>query len=272
MKRSGWVILIIIIIIVAGGIYYFTRQSNNPPANNQTNQNPPTNQVAGEEVSLSSKEGVGNFLVDSKGMTLYYFAKDSIDKSNCTGACLTAWPAYYAENLTVKQPLNKSDFEEITRDDGSSQATYKGWPLYYYQNDAKPGDILGQGVANIWYVMTDPFYTVMVQNQTSVGGNYLVDAKGMTLYYYKSDRQGTSTISAMSNCTGACLTEWPPFYAEEIVVPSLMKTGDFSTYKRQDGSEQLLYKGWPLYQHATDKKSGDTTGQGDNNLWFVVKP
>jgi hypothetical protein len=40
------------------------------------------------------------------------------------------------------------------RSDGSSQVTYGGWPLYYYSGDAAPGDVNGQGVNGVWYVVS----------------------------------------------------------------------------------------------------------------------
>ena len=38
-------------------------------------------------------------------------------------------------------------------DDGSEQATYNGWPLYYFAQDSAPGDVNGQGVGDVWYVV-----------------------------------------------------------------------------------------------------------------------
>jgi predicted lipoprotein with Yx(FWY)xxD motif len=43
----------------------------------------------------------------------------------------------------------------ITRDDGTMQATYNGWPLYYYSGDAAPGDINGQGMEGLWFLVSD---------------------------------------------------------------------------------------------------------------------
>jgi predicted lipoprotein with Yx(FWY)xxD motif len=33
-----------------------------------------------------------------------------------------------------------------------------------------------------------------------------------------------------------------------------------------------LYKGMPLYFFFKDANAGDTTGQGINNVWYVVAP
>ena len=42
----------------------------------------------------------------------------------------------------------------ITRDDGSTQVTYNGWPLYYFQDDAAPGDTNGQGLDGVWFLVS----------------------------------------------------------------------------------------------------------------------
>ena len=39
------------------------------------------------------------------------------------------------------------------REDGSMQATYNNYPLYYFYKDESPGDATGQGVGAVWYVI-----------------------------------------------------------------------------------------------------------------------
>lgn len=104
-------------------------------------------------ILLQMKEGKSGYLVDSKGMSLYYFKKDSKGMSACAGECLTKWPVFFAEKVLVPKQLKKKDFGVITRNDGKKQTTYKGLPLYYFFKDAKPGDMNGEGINNIWYVI-----------------------------------------------------------------------------------------------------------------------
>jgi predicted lipoprotein with Yx(FWY)xxD motif len=80
--------------------------------------------------NVAGKSGGLNYLVDGRGMTLYYFARDVVGRSNATAAILQTWPIYYAPNPVVPASLNAADFGTITRDDGQKQTTYKGWPLY----------------------------------------------------------------------------------------------------------------------------------------------
>jgi predicted lipoprotein with Yx(FWY)xxD motif len=106
-------------------------------------------------LAIGTKTELGNFLTDAKGMTLYYFDKDTKDISNCSGQCLTNWPAFYTANVSVPAGLKAEDFGTITRTDGTKQTTFKGFPLYYWVKDLKRGDTTGQDVGKVWFVI-DP--------------------------------------------------------------------------------------------------------------------
>jgi len=98
---------------------------------------------------------LGTILVDGRGMTIYLFTADTQGSgaSTCEGACLVAWPA--VGELEAGAGVDPSLLSTITRSDGSSQAAYNGWPLYYYEKDKAAGDTTGQGVDGVWWVM-DP--------------------------------------------------------------------------------------------------------------------
>ncbi len=108
--------------------------------------------AAHHAVKVAKKGGIGSYLTDIKGMTLYTFKKDTSGKSMCEGSCVDNWPLFFREKVEAKDGLAASDFGTITRADGKMQTTYKGMPLYYFIKDAKPGDIKGQGVKNVWSV------------------------------------------------------------------------------------------------------------------------
>lgn len=105
-------------------------------------------------VQVSKKDGIGSFLADAKGMTLYLFKKDSPGKSACEGPCVEKWPLFYSEKVSVAAGLGAADFGAITRGDGKKQTTYKGMPLYYFAGDKNAGDTNGQGVKDVWYAAT----------------------------------------------------------------------------------------------------------------------
>ncbi|MEF3306822.1 plastocyanin/azurin family copper-binding protein [Paenibacillus sp. GYB003] len=112
--------------------------------------------VAGfQAVTVASKDGLGSYLADSTGRTLYMFTKDEGGKSACYGMCETNWPVFYSGHAAAAGGgLKAGDFATIVRDDGTKQTTYKGMPLYYFVKDAKAGDTLGQGVNSVWYVVS----------------------------------------------------------------------------------------------------------------------
>ncbi len=223
----------------------------------------PSGTPASFTIDVSSKPGIGNYLVDANGMTLYYFAKDVNGQSNATGAVLQTWPVFNAKSISVPSTLSASDFGSITRSDGLTQTTYRGWPLYNFANDKAPGDIKGDGFNGFWFLMKIPFYTVMLESRTDLG-TFLVDQKGMTLYYNNTDSIGQSHQS------GSIISIWPIFNADSFIVPSTLQQSDFGTITRSDGQKQATYKGFPVYYYANDKVSGDATGNGLNSVWFVI--
>lgn len=93
---------------------------------------------------VTSQNGM---LVSSvNNMTLYTFDKDTMNKSNCNGDCLKAWPALTAPNNVQ----TSGQFTTVQRDDGSYQWAANGKPLYYFAKDMQVGDMNGEGVGGVW--------------------------------------------------------------------------------------------------------------------------
>ncbi len=106
-------------------------------------------------VKLARVAGFGLFLTDSANRTLYAFANDTKDTSNCSGSCAQNWPPFTTQGQPQADTgINASLLGTITRADGVTQVTYDGHPLYYFTGDKNPGDIKGQGVNNVWHVLS----------------------------------------------------------------------------------------------------------------------
>jgi predicted lipoprotein with Yx(FWY)xxD motif len=120
---------------------------------------PPITTPAGANytINTASSPTLGTYLAGGTGMTLYYFTKDTLNKSNASAAVIAIWPVFYTPSVNVPASLNVADFGVITRSDGSQQTTFRGWPLYYYASDKYPGDTMGQGIGGIWFVV-NPVY------------------------------------------------------------------------------------------------------------------
>lgn len=161
MRTSTAIIwIIIIIVVILGGWWWYTSTQTTTGApvgtlglNGSPNQGNMGEGSTTPAVSVASSSA-GSYLVAENGMTLYVDANDGNGVSNCTGSCAQTWPPYApAGAAPLIGGLNVSGtLSTITRSDGTQQITYRGMPLYFYRNDAQPGDTTGQGVGGIWSV------------------------------------------------------------------------------------------------------------------------
>jgi predicted lipoprotein with Yx(FWY)xxD motif len=231
-------------------------------SNNNTPPPPPAPKM---EVQLTNNAQFGNIITDSNGRSLYFFSNDAGDTSTCYGGCSTEWPTFYSKNLTLSTGLKSSDFATITRNDGSKQTTFKGWPLYYFAKDAVAGDVKGDPIGRIWFV-AKPDYTVMIANAQLVGkdGNlydslynvgvkgltrYITDDHGHTLYNFKKDSFNINKYTKPDFSNNAV---WPIDTVATIgSVPSTLNKADFGNIT-VFGRTQLTFKGWPLYFFGSD--------------------
>jgi predicted lipoprotein with Yx(FWY)xxD motif len=108
----------------------------------------------GTSTSTSASEP---FLVDQQGRALYLFTADTQNSgtSTCTDDCLTQWQPVIVTGLPqAGNGVNAGLLGTITRDDGTLQATYNGWPLYTYTGDTSPGTTSGQGMDSAWFLVS----------------------------------------------------------------------------------------------------------------------
>ncbi|MCC7209771.1 MAG: hypothetical protein IT323_20865 [Anaerolineae bacterium] len=209
----------------------------------------------------------GFVLVGPTGMTLYLFTNDEPGKSNCYDDCAVNWPplTVQSEDELLGATNMPGELGTTTRDDGTLQVTYNGWPLYYWKNDANIGDATGEGVGDVWYTIAPE--TVALRTSDTLG-DYLVGPSGYTLYLFKNDTEG------VSNCVDDCASNWPPLTVlpgEKLVAGAGIE-GELGTIERAGGGLQVTYNGLPVYYWVRDEKPGDTTGEGVGDNWTVVRP
>ena len=91
----------------------------------------------------------------------------------------------------------------------------------------------------------------------------------MTVYLFMPDAQGAPT------CIDSCAEAWPPLTVDD---PSQVIAGDgvdaslLSTAEHPAAGTQVTYNGWPLYFFSGDSAPGDTNGQGQGDVWYVLDP
>ena len=92
------------------------------------------------------------------------------------------------------------------------------------------------------------------------GRTILTDQDGISLYLFDVDQLG------VSNCSGQCAVIWPVLTTQENSLPK-----PFSIHIRDDGSQQIVFDGSPLYYFISDKKEGDILGDGLQGVWHIIE-
>lgn len=106
-------------------------------------------------VQLGTDTTYGKHLTDAQGNSLYLYAEDSPDESTCVDVCVGNWPPLTTDGTPVAGTgVDASLLGTIKRADGTLQVTYDGSPLYRYVRDLKPGDINGQRLGDVFFLVS----------------------------------------------------------------------------------------------------------------------
>ncbi len=130
-----------------------------------------TSTIATETPSTGSTVGTpaaGDYLVDCNGLAVYVYSKDTANSgsSMCTGDCATEWkPLTVSDGETPMAGTGVDDslLSTITRDDGTAQVTYNGWPLYLFSGDSLSGDQNGLSMGTDWSLISPSGEPIMHQ-------------------------------------------------------------------------------------------------------------
>lgn len=159
-KAIGTIIGVVVVIILGAGAYAAMHKSNNSYSTGSTAGSTPTyptsgssssttnsQQISGQKIGsvlvVKTDSSVGSYLATPSGQALYTYGSDTAGTSNCTGSCLANWPAYQDTGATTGLPANVGTIKRT--DNGQTQFTYKGLPLYTFVGDSA-GQVTGDGV------------------------------------------------------------------------------------------------------------------------------
>ena len=116
----------------------------------------PAAQAASSGSTLKTmKIGSATVLTNANGHTLYWFVRDTPNKSNCDASCLQYWPPVTG-SVTAGSGVT-GHLGTITRSNGTKQATWNRHPLYTYVGDTAPGMDKGNGLnisGGVWHAIT----------------------------------------------------------------------------------------------------------------------
>ena len=110
--------------------------------------------AADATISVATDSSLGKILVGDKGLSLYMYTKDTNGgPSVCYDRCAVAWPPLLTRRPRRGRRRRRRLLTVTDRTDGTKQVSYAGWPLYYYEKDTAAGDVIGQDVGQVWYVL-----------------------------------------------------------------------------------------------------------------------
>jgi predicted lipoprotein with Yx(FWY)xxD motif len=137
--------------------------------------------ATGMTVTEHKLPGVGMVLTDSSGKTLYSSVQEASGSIKCTGSCLSFWfPVTVAKGAKLQAASGVSGtLGRLSRpDDGKSQLTYNGKPLYTFKLDSGPGQMHGNnfkdsfgGTSFTWQAVTASGSAGTGQQGNSSGGS-----------------------------------------------------------------------------------------------------
>ena len=111
---------------------------------------------SGPFVQVAESDEYGQILVDGECRTLYVFSPDVGGEPTCVDDCAANWPPLLVPDEATVPPLadelDPSLFSIVEHPEGA-MLKVGDWPLYYFANDAAPGDVNGQGVGGVWWVV-----------------------------------------------------------------------------------------------------------------------
>jgi predicted lipoprotein with Yx(FWY)xxD motif len=133
--------------------------------------------AAGPFVQVAESEEFGPILVDASCRTLYVFTNDTPGTSACVEGCAEAWPPLTVPDGVVPPLADELDpalFTVIEHSEAGPMLQVGDWPLYYFASDAAPGDINGQAVGGVWWVVAPD--GVMIESEAGAGAPAGTDA------------------------------------------------------------------------------------------------
>jgi predicted lipoprotein with Yx(FWY)xxD motif len=115
----------------------------------------PTTGTTMAEITINVGEStLGQILIGEAGRTLYAFTNDKDGTSTCYDSCAQNWPPALTSGVPrAESGVDAQMLGTTARTDGTLQVTYHGMPLYYFAGDTAAGDVNGEGVGAVWFVV-----------------------------------------------------------------------------------------------------------------------
>jgi predicted lipoprotein with Yx(FWY)xxD motif len=142
----------------------------------------------GPVVAARTLAGVGTVLVDRSGKTIYSPQQEEHGKILCMGSCLGFWfPVSVGSGTPLHAPQGVNGVLGTVHraDDGLTQLTFNGRPLYTFRLDRAPGQLHGNNFSDsfggrsfTWQVVAASGAASSSTQSAKPGGGYSYPATG----------------------------------------------------------------------------------------------
>jgi len=165
-KGLGAVVIIIMIAVIGvlgiAGFAVYKANSDKPQTTTAQQAEKPAEEdkvtpaATGTVITTGNSE-FGPMLFDEKGQAIYIWELEESATAECYGNCAEAWPPVLTDGTPQATGSVNSELLGTTkRNDGTTQVTYNGHPLYYYAHEA-PGEVKCHNISThggLWWVIT----------------------------------------------------------------------------------------------------------------------
>jgi predicted lipoprotein with Yx(FWY)xxD motif len=235
--------------------------------------------LAGYPLYENSADSVGKFGCATKLTSALDIYQGYVLPMSCTGpgsdmanaVASDDWPALTTTGAPVAGPgVNSRLLGSVYRPGIGRQVTYAGRPLYVFHADAPFAEFLGEGVLETvlpmppWHALWDLVSTagLPAPGTATIETEALPDGKKVlavvefptsiaaevTVYAFSRDHPGNSA------CTGVCARTWIPVLTTGTPHAALgVAAKDLGVIRRPEGTDQVTYKGRPLYLYSLEK-------------------
>jgi predicted lipoprotein with Yx(FWY)xxD motif len=143
---------------------------------------PAKNAASQDAVRARALTGIGTTMVTRSGRTIYSPEQEAGGKIACTGSCLTFWfPVIAQRGATLRLPAGFTGKLGTVRrpDNGQTQLTYNGKPLYTFRLDTAAGQAHGDNFTDhfgsasfTWQAITAGSRAKSSSNPSPPSGSY----------------------------------------------------------------------------------------------------
>jgi len=181
MKKGSTILIgiVVVLVVIIGGYAIFHKSTKPSVSNSSSSANGSSATTAANAVLVTkSSSSLGSYLAEPSGQALYTYNGDTSGVSNVTGTLLASWPAYQDTGSTTGLPSGVGTIKRT--DNGETQYTYNGFPLYTFVADSN-GQVTGNGVSN--FSVAKPTTTSSSQSTTTTPSSTSTQSTSNTSTY-----------------------------------------------------------------------------------------